>query len=471
MSDLPEQPPSGRETDRPVRRARWASQPLVSVELEKGRLAEGLAARLAELIETGVWAEGMKLPSTRTLAKDHGISRNTAIAALGILATEGLIETRDRSVAHVLPRRSKAAARSAPPPRPEEAITAFDIGSARRWRVPERAAMERRLWQASDAILAEAPVQGLEMLRREIGHTLLGSNGLRVPPERLIVTETNLESLRLILAARVDPVRLVLDQHAFDAAQAAALAELLHRPVARRPGVTMSQGEHRDGLAFLTSPPLRRAHGQPMRAAERKALLAWAERGENLLIERDEDWAVLPPAPARRPPLAAASDAVIHLTCFGRMISPELPLASMACPAHLVADLVRIRSEGRGAINAALQLWLATYLRDGHLGPHLRRRAAAMAELSAALARAARASFGTVAEIRPSPHRDSLVLRIAADPAEQLAACLRASGFWVAQVEDGLGGSRLQVTTRETDADDGRIATAMAAAARLFAAG
>lgn len=61
-----------------------------------------IAGSLRELISSGVYAEGAKLPSSRELADRYGAARNTANEALRSLALDGLISLRDRSTAVVL---------------------------------------------------------------------------------------------------------------------------------------------------------------------------------------------------------------------------------------------------------------------------------------------------------------------------------------------------------------------------------
>ena len=55
------------------------------------RRYQRIAAELRERITSGELAPGDALPSTRTLAQEHGVSVETATKALRVLADEGLI--------------------------------------------------------------------------------------------------------------------------------------------------------------------------------------------------------------------------------------------------------------------------------------------------------------------------------------------------------------------------------------------
>ena len=97
--------PGGIAGTPPVSRIRRA--PAVTMPAGEGRLHAKLYHRLRELIESGSWTPGMRLPSSRVLAEDLGVSRNTASIALEHLVAEGWAEARNRSgvfVARRLPR-------------------------------------------------------------------------------------------------------------------------------------------------------------------------------------------------------------------------------------------------------------------------------------------------------------------------------------------------------------------------------
>jgi GntR family transcriptional regulator/MocR family aminotransferase len=60
-------------------------------------LREQLCAQLREAVRSGQLLRGAKLPSTRVLARELGISRNTAAEAYEILCVEGWLEARTGS--------------------------------------------------------------------------------------------------------------------------------------------------------------------------------------------------------------------------------------------------------------------------------------------------------------------------------------------------------------------------------------
>jgi len=60
-------------------------------------LRDQLCAQLRQAVQSGQLRRGAKLPSTRVLARELGISRNTTAEAYEILCVEGWLEARSGS--------------------------------------------------------------------------------------------------------------------------------------------------------------------------------------------------------------------------------------------------------------------------------------------------------------------------------------------------------------------------------------
>src|SRR3954469_24878796 len=83
--------------------------PLLSLPDKSGVLYLRLYQRMRALILEGSWPPGMRVPSSRTLAADLGIARNTASLAIDQLIADGWVETRSHSGTYVsasLPQRA-----------------------------------------------------------------------------------------------------------------------------------------------------------------------------------------------------------------------------------------------------------------------------------------------------------------------------------------------------------------------------
>jgi GntR family transcriptional regulator/MocR family aminotransferase len=85
---------AGRSPGRPTN----AAEVLAVLRRDRGEpLREQLEVTLREAIRTGRLAANLRLPSSRTLAADLGISRGVVTEAYAQLAAEGYLTTRARS--------------------------------------------------------------------------------------------------------------------------------------------------------------------------------------------------------------------------------------------------------------------------------------------------------------------------------------------------------------------------------------
>ncbi|MGW7200730.1 GntR family transcriptional regulator, partial [Streptomyces chryseus] len=80
----------------------WATSPAATgvdlhVELGASGLRRGLTDALREAVRTGRLAPGTRLPSSRSLAADLGVARNTVADAYAELVAEGWLTARQGS--------------------------------------------------------------------------------------------------------------------------------------------------------------------------------------------------------------------------------------------------------------------------------------------------------------------------------------------------------------------------------------
>src|ERR1700733_10908360 len=78
------------------------------LDLEGPRLRAGLETGLREAVSSGRLSAGTRLPSSRALAADLGVARNTVAEAYGQLVAEGWLTARQGSGTRVAPRATPA---------------------------------------------------------------------------------------------------------------------------------------------------------------------------------------------------------------------------------------------------------------------------------------------------------------------------------------------------------------------------
>jgi len=97
---------------------KWAISGVdLHVELQGHRVRAGLEAALREAVQSGRLAPGTRLPSSRTMAADLGIARNTVADVYGQLIAEGWLTARQGSGTRVAQAAEVSAAPASAPPR------------------------------------------------------------------------------------------------------------------------------------------------------------------------------------------------------------------------------------------------------------------------------------------------------------------------------------------------------------------
>ncbi len=173
------------------------------LELSGSRRRAALEAALRDAVRGGRLPAGTTLPSSRALAADLGIARNTVADAYGQLVAEGWLAARHGSGTWVAERAGPPAGQSRPLPGPAARGARYDLRPG----VPDLAAFPRAAWlAAARRALAAAPardlgytdVRGLEVLRVAIAEYVARARGVVATPERIVVCAGFTQGLELL---------------------------------------------------------------------------------------------------------------------------------------------------------------------------------------------------------------------------------------------------------------------------------
>jgi GntR family transcriptional regulator/MocR family aminotransferase len=351
-----------------------SSGPELLVELHgsDGPLAARLQGALRRAIREGRLAPGARLPSSRTLARDLGVSRRLVVEAYAQLIAEGWLAARRGAGTHVAGPPRETARLPAPEPGPPlvgRLPYDFFPGS------PDLASFPRALWlRAQREVLRTAPdeallypdVAGTPELRAALAAHLGRVRGVATTPERVLVTSGARQGLALLgrMLARSGVSRIAIEWptlplHA-DIHEAAGLQ------VARVPvdadGIVVERLQGTGAGAVLVTPAHQAPRGVALTPARRAALVAWAQDDERLIVEDDYD------AEFRydRAPLGAvqalAPEHVAYLGSASKTLAPGLRLGWLALPAAQVAPLAREKALDDGGCPTLDQLTLARLL-------------------------------------------------------------------------------------------------------------
>ena len=425
------------ETTRAPRMAKpGAASLFVRLDAKAGiGLQQQIYAGMRRAILDGVARPGARLPSSRELARDLGVSRTTSLIALEQLRAEGYVTAERGSGTFVarelpddLPARHvvrPAAAPKHPPLSKRGHALAATPSSA--WRIPGPPRAFRigtpavdllpvRLWsqlvnrRTRSVTLAELDYgspAGLRALREAIAEHVRAARGAQCDASQVFVVAGAQQGLDLLARVLLDPGdRMWMEDPGYPAARYAFLAagaRLVSVPVDEE-GLDVAAGARRAGDARLVfvSPSHQFPSGVPLSLARRLALLRWAAGAGAWIVEDDYDSEFR--YGARPLPCLQGLDAdgrVIYVGSFSKTLFPALRLGFLIVPPDLPARLIGARRAADLHPPIVTQAALADFMAGGHFASHLRRMRAAYAERLEALEHAARRHGRGALRLRP----------------------------------------------------------------------
>lgn len=388
---------------------------------------------IRDAILTGRLQPGARLPASRTLARDLGVSRNTVLAAFEQLAVEGYLGGRVGAGSYVsralpeeaLTARAVAAPTPASPAPGPSARGRRLVGLARstaRARpfapgLPELAAFPfeefarllQRHWRAPPAsFLIGADPMGWRPLREALAAHLGAARAVRCTADQVLIVSGAQQALDLAARVLIDPGdRVWVEEPGYaglEGALLAAGAELVPVPVDAE-GLSVEAGRRLapDARMACVAPSHQYPLGITMSLARRLELLEWARTADAFVLEDDYDSEYR----YSGRPLAAlqgldADGRVIYVGTMSKIMFPALRLGYMVVPAHLVDAFAAVRRITDTHPPMLAQPALAEFVADGRLAQHIRRMRALYAERQARFLELAREILGSALELRPA---------------------------------------------------------------------
>ncbi|MFD8226551.1 PLP-dependent aminotransferase family protein [Streptomyces massasporeus] len=340
-------------------------------------LRRGLTDALREAVRSGRLAPGTRLPSSRALAADLGIARNTVADAYADLVAEGWLTARQGSGTRVAAR--EVVPPSGTPPHPR-ALTrpAYDLRPGS----PDLASFPRAEWlKAARRALNAAPYQALGYgdprgrpeLRTALAGYLSRARGVRADPERIVVCAGFAHGLKLLgTVLRARGARTVaVESYGLD-----VHGRILDACGLRTTALPFDRlGTDPGGLAAAEAVLLTPAHqfpmGVPLHRDRRTAVVDWARRTGGLVLEDDYDGEFR----YDRQPVGALQgldpDRVVYLGTASKSLAPGLRLAWMVLPPGLAEETAAAKG-GVDTCGVLDQLTLAEFLTSGAYDRHVR---------------------------------------------------------------------------------------------------
>ncbi|WP_181310416.1 aminotransferase-like domain-containing protein [Nocardioides campestrisoli] len=352
----------------------------LSVDRDDPRpLGVQLADQVRRLIVSGHLGTGSRVPSTRRLAADLGVSRAVAEQAWDQLRAEGWLEARQGSGSWVAAGRTgPAATRPAPrPARPSPDLVMMDAGTP--WIDRRHDAAWRRAWRevaAATPPRGYGDPRGLPALREQLAERLGRVRGLTVEPDDVALTSGTTAGLRdLLTVLPAGPV--ALEDPGYRAAVRTVVAS--GRTALDLPATSPVTDLDGVAAAYVT-PAHQHPLGRVMPAADRFTLLDSARRARALVVEDDYDSEFrydVAPVPA----LASLDPArVAYLGTASKSVLPSLRLGWLVAPPGLREELLAHRRTTHDAPPWPVQRAFLAPLRDGYVDAVVRSARRAYAE-------------------------------------------------------------------------------------------
>jgi GntR family transcriptional regulator/MocR family aminotransferase len=363
--------------------------PLVLDRCGERPLAVQLADALRAATAGGALRAGDRLPSTRALAAELGVSRTVTAAAYDQLLAEGWAVGRRGAGTFVVGAPAARSPELVPETPVAPDVTDPDMISLRAGTpcldVLDPAAW-RRAWRAAadpPPDLGPDPV-GLPAFRVAVTEHLLRHRGL---PAAAVVATTGSTSAVAELARTFPPgARVAVEEPGYQrAVQALRTAGLVVVPVPVDDAGLVVDALPAGLAAVYCTPAHQYPLGARLSAARRVALVERARADGFLVVEDDYDGELRYDV-APLPLLAALGpDVVAHLGTASKVLTPTLGVGWLVAPPHVRAAVLDLRERTGTRPGLAGQRVLAAFATHGDLSRHLRRLRRELARRRAAV--------------------------------------------------------------------------------------
>jgi GntR family transcriptional regulator/MocR family aminotransferase len=422
-------------------------------------LQDQIVAFFRDGVLSGRLKPGLRVPSSRALAAEHGIARITAVEAYERLVAEGYLVARRGAglfVADSVPedhlrapprattvrqRQRRGAHRqvaSAPlptiPSRPREVLPlAVGIPALDHFPWAEWARLSARLHRERPReALSYGDPRGAPALRQAIAAYLGVARGIACDAEQILVVSGSQQGIDLAARALADAGDAVwFEEPGYPIGRAAfAAAGLTPVPVpVDEEGLDCAAGRRlapRARLAFVT-PSHQYPLGMTMSLRRRRALLDWAEDADAWILEDDYDgefrYVGRPLAPLYNLDRGAR---VLYLGTFSKVLAPGLRLGYLVVPTDLVARFTAVKAAADRQAPGLVQPILARFIAEGRFGAHLRRMRMLYAARRRALVEALRREGEGRLDVLPASEAGLHIVATLRGAASDTAASARA---------------------------------------------
>ncbi|MFA9377011.1 MAG: PLP-dependent aminotransferase family protein [Lachnotalea sp.] len=368
-------------------------------------LTRQIYIEIRKMIIEGTLTSGQKLPSTRQLSKELGISRNTALEVYNQMIAEGYLEARQGSGTIVssglqelkIPISELCNSKKESSSNNDTNIIDFCSG------IPALELFPRKDWtklytQVCNNLPNEAygycDPCGVWELREAIAQYLLRSRGISCDPRRIMITSGSTQGLSLISTLLQKQNKKVLVENPSHPGLLKVIAStgcVIETIPADNQGLdTNLLSSTRDVSFVYTTPSHQYPLGSILSIQRRLSLVNFASENNCYIIEDDYDSEFR----YEGQPISSLYELnpkhVIYIGSFSKILSPAIRLGFILLPEKLLLDYKTLKNYTDVHTEALTQYALASFIRTGQLEKHIwkmkkhysRNRTHMLAELS-----------------------------------------------------------------------------------------
>lgn len=376
-----------------------------------------------------------RIPSTRTLALELGLSRIPVLNAYAQLLAEGYFESRAGAgtvVSSTLPDQV---------PQPQRSVTSSGIGRGPRvvsrhsFPIPSmqgilpwlggrmgafcvgQPALDhfpvkiwsrlvvRRSRSLSPTSMHYSDPMGSHVLREAVATYLRTARGVRCEAEQIMIVSGSQLALEISTRALLDRgSRVWMEEPGYGFARnvfAMNSCRVIPVPVDDE-GMDVAAGIRRcrNAHAALVTPSHQYPTGVTMSASRRIQLLEWSHNAGSWIIEDDYD------SEFRYDSMPIASlqgldrhSQVVYIGTFSKVLFPSLRLGYLVIPPDLIDRFLAVRLTIDISPPTFLQMVLADFIREGHFSRHIRRMRLLYRERRSALLESIKKDLGVPVEV------------------------------------------------------------------------
>lgn len=384
--------------------------PLTSDILDKKKPKyEALYDHIKDAIFSGRLKTNDKLPSSRYLSKQVGISRNSVLTAYELLFSEGFIESRQGAgtfisdISDLKPLLGKAATavlksssirisdagRRIDAIEPSSPIRSVSAAPAEKIFLPAQPAMDFfpfKEWQGAVtkslrdiSTYSEQPALGVCLLREQIKEFLLLTRGVRCNVGEVMITSGSQQALSIALNLLVNSGDSVLLEEigfkGIDGALSGLGALQTTLPIDEQ-GICFDRDDEvcQRAKTLILTPSRSFPLGHTLSLQRRLSILEWAYETQGWVIEDDYDSEFI----FNGHSIASlqgldSGERVIYAGTFSRTMFPSIRLGYIVLPPKLAPLFNKYKRFVDGGLSAQQQAAMGLFMQSGAYSRHLRR--------------------------------------------------------------------------------------------------